>query len=700
MENGKIDFEKVLSEAEIDEIIQRHLNPWLKDVKKIKQYNGAKNFRKQHSNLFRKIIDNYIRRYPNLKRINETIDAQLLNDNGQEREILKNLKEFLEYLTKQSEHPSTASSTPEESTQIDLEKKARDRKVIGKVTISQTMPSTPTSFVFWVKDDDEIHVEIGDVVTARKDDLRITGIVSDLSAFSDIHDTLESFYAHNFGEPEWEPLTRLPVVLTARTEVIRRSDNRLEPIRGSWPVSFATANEIRKAYGSDIPQRYQMLAGFTYDAEEKEPVSITLDARYVLGYEAAHVNISGASGVATKTSYALFLLFSILAYGRRNQNDDSVGVIVFNVKEADLMFIDQLPEWENLERANHKQHLEFVKLWKKAREDFKIDPIDWWKKGDIEFFAPRHYSEPEKVLSQRQQNVRRFCYELQTIIDSGVGSLYTLFDPEDLDEKAVSLIASMAEVAKSKELSFKSLIEEIQTNLKAHGRKDWILLNGVSHHVATTNKILNRLNHALDNQLKGVVVKDSNEDNPIPIDDLRPGKMWVIDITQLSDKGQRLVFHTIIRTVFRKLEERKALELTGQLDHSPLKNFPRHVVLFVDELNKFVPSGREFSVLKSEIVEIAARGRSVGLCLCGAQQLASKIDEEVLANTSTFIVGRSHPVEIHKTPYGWLPEGFKRKVTFLDKGWLFLWHTVHKQPVLIHFPLPLHRLKEELEKTQ
>lgn len=700
MKDGKIDFEEALSEKEIDEIIENYLNSWLKKVKEITNYSGAKKLRKLHAEEFRKIINKEVPRYPSLKRIEEAINARLLNSNVHGDEILKNLKEFLEYLKNQSEQPSAVSVTPKETVQIEPEKRAHNRKVIGKVAISQTTPSTPTSFVFWVRDDDEIHVEIGDIVTARKDDLQVTGIVSDLSAFSDIHDTLESFYAHNFGEPEWEPLTRLPVVLTARAEVIRRSDGRLEPIRGSWPVSFATADEICKAYGSDIPEKYQILAGFTYDAEEKEPVPITLDARYVLGYEAAHVNISGASGVATKTSYALFLLFSILAYGKLNQNNDSVGVIVFNVKEADLMFIDQLPEWKDLERVSQKKHSQFVKLWKKAKEDFKIDPIDWCKKGDVEFFVPRHHTQSEKVLSQRQEKVRGFCYGLKSIVDSGVGSLYTLFDPEDLDEKAVSLIATMADLAKSKELNFDSLIKEIQNSLKGHGRKDWIFLNGVSHHVATVNKILNRLNHALDNQLKGVVVKDENQDSPIPIHDLRPGKMWVIDITQLSDKGQRLVFHTIIKTVFKMLEERKALELTKQLDHSPLKDFPRHVVLFVDELNKFVPSSREFSVLKSEIVEIAARGRSVGLCLCGAQQLASKIDEEVLANTSTFIVGRSHPVEIHKTPYGWLPEGFKRKVAFLDKGWLFLWHTVHKQPVLIHFPLPLHHLKKELERNQ
>jgi DNA helicase HerA-like ATPase len=123
-------------------------------------------------------------------------------------------------------------------------------------------------------------------------------------------------------------------------------------------------------------------------------------------------------------------------------------------------------------------------------------------------------------------------------------------------------------------------------------------------------------------------------------------------------------------------------------------------MIFVDELNKFVPAGREYSALKRDIVEMAARGRSVGMALCGAQQLASKVDEEVLANTSTFAVGRSHAVEIRKPPYGWLAEGLKERATTLDKGWMLLWHALHKRPVIIHFPLPLHKIWEKINQSQ
>jgi DNA helicase HerA-like ATPase len=570
-------------------------------------------------------------------------------------------------------------------------------KVIGRVAPTIKTPATSTEFTFWVKDNENIHLEIGSLVTARGENgVRVIGLVSEIQTLADIESVLDSFYAHAFGRPEKDMTTRLPIVMTAKVEVVRRSDGRTEPIRGAWPVFFATAEEIREAYGEEIPTEYEILAGFTYD-DQRNPVPINFDARYVLGYEAAHVNISGASGVATKTSYALFLLYSLLAYSEKHNG--SVAAIAFNVKEADLMFIDNLPKgWEELKNwKDDKRFASSINLWNYARKDFGIDPIKWVQEKRFKFFAPRHFSPKGLVLSHRRDNVIPFNYSLKTLIETGVGSLYTLFDVEDLDDKALALIASMSEVSKVRGLTFETLIRELETSLQSGDRGDWFNFGGTSHHKSTAYKILNRMKHAIDNQLRGVIIKSENNDKPIPVDKIRPSQLWVVDLTQLSDKGQRLVFQTIVRTVFRKLEERKSLEIAGQLS-GELSEFPRHIVIFVDELNKFVPSGKEYSALKGEIVEMAARGRSIGMSLIGAQQLASKVDEEVLANTSTFAVGRSHAVEIRKPSYAWLVEGLKEKAMILDKGWMLIWHCLHKRPVLIHFPIPLHRIYEEIKR--
>lgn len=696
------DISKPIGEAELIELIDEHkeFDNWLKQYKKISNYQNARFDREKRRTKLKEII-NKSPKPITLKRIAETIEIDI--EQGKDIDIIQDIIEFFKDRLGIEIREEEISETERTATPLGVATIVpSELKLIGRVAPTLRSPATPNEFSFWLEDNRDISLETGALVTARGDGgVRITGLVSEIKAISDYESVIDSFYAHSLGRPDLEMPTKIPVVMDARVEVIRRSDSRTEPVRGPWPVTFATAKEIREAYGAEILPEHEVLAGFTHD-DKKNPVPIGIDARYVVGYEAAHINISGASGIATKTSYALFLLYGLLAYS--NCSNDSVAAIAFNVKEADLMFIDMLPNsWDDIEQIKHHARLgPSIKLWIQAKNDYKIDPISWAKNNKFEFYAPMHFSSKGGKLSQRNdEKVKAFNYGLNTLIRTGVGSLYTLFDVDDLDEKALSLIASMSEVSYKEGLSFESLIHKLEESLRGGDRRggdrgDWFLFGNATHHKATAHKILNRMKHAINSQLKGVILKNENTDHPIPINELRPGKLWVIDITQLSDKGQRLIFQTVVRTVFQKLEERKTLELTGQLE-GELSNFPKHVVIFVDELNKFVPSGREYSALKGEIVEMAARGRSVGMALCGAQQLASKVDEEVLANTSTFVVGRSHAVEIRKPPYAWLTEGLKERAMVLDKGSLLLWHSLHKRPVLIYFPLPMHKIYEEIK---
>ncbi|MCL7386620.1 MAG: hypothetical protein LZ166_03705 [Thaumarchaeota archaeon] len=555
---------EALNSDELSKLIDE-LDKWLKREKKMSNYPNARIDRDRRKEKLEQLIKQ-APQPPTLRRIAEGIG--LAFSGNEQLDILQDIAEFF-----QNRLGIDVSTTLEPSSVVKEEEgvtpeiqptvPTAEVKAIGRVAPTIHTPATPTEFTFWVEDNESIHVEIGSLVTARSESgVRVTGLVSEIKAASDVENVLDSFYAHAFGRPDKEMPTRLPLVMSAKVEVVRRSDGRTEPVRGAWPVAFATAKEIREAYGAEISPEHEVLAGFTYD-DQRNPVPISLDARYVLGYEAAHVNISGASGVATKTSYALFLLYGLLAYSERSGG--SVAAIAFNVKEADLMFIDQLPKsWGELE--NLKQHARLgpsIRLWLQARENYGIDPLKWAQEQKFKFFAPMHFRPEGGVLSQRRDGVVGFNYGLITLINSGVGSLYTLFDVEDLDEKALAFIASMSEVARAEGLTFDSLISKVETSLRGSNRGDWFSFGNTTHHKATAHKILNRMKHAIDNQLKGVVLRSENTDRPIPIHNLRAGQLWVVDITQLNDKGQRLVFQTIVRTVFQRLEERKSLELTG-----------------------------------------------------------------------------------------------------------------------------------------
>src|SRR5687768_16000781 len=66
---------------------------------------------------------------------------------------------------------------------------------------------------------------------------------------------------------------------------------------------------------------------------------VYLDADFLLGPEAAHLNISGMSGLATTTSAVKWLLASVFAHFPAEKG--SIAAVCFNVKGPDLCYLDQ-----------------------------------------------------------------------------------------------------------------------------------------------------------------------------------------------------------------------------------------------------------------------------------------------------------------------------------------------------------------------
>jgi DNA helicase HerA-like ATPase len=101
----------------------------------------------------------------------------------------------------------------------------------------------------------------------------------------------------------------------------------------------------------------------------------------------------------------------------------------------------------------------------------------------------------------------------------------------------------------------------------------------------------------------------------IPWRQLQGGSVYVVDMQMLTDRGKKLVFGRAVRELSDLMEsEDKKLDA---------------IVVFVDELNKFAPSGSIRRPLKSRLVDITARGRSMGLVLVGAEQFASSVEKEI-----------------------------------------------------------------------
>src|SRR3712207_318857 len=71
------------------------------------------------------------------------------------------------------------------------------------------------------------------------------------------------------------------------------------------------------------------------DTPQRTPLYV--DGDYLLDPEAGHLNITGMSGLSTKTSHALFTISSTF----QTVEDKKVAALMFNVKGADLLFLDK-----------------------------------------------------------------------------------------------------------------------------------------------------------------------------------------------------------------------------------------------------------------------------------------------------------------------------------------------------------------------
>jgi hypothetical protein len=165
---------------------------------------------------------------------------------------------------------------------------------------------------------------------------------------------------------------------------------------------------------------------------------------------------------------------------------------------------------------------------------------------------------------------------------------------------------------------------------------------------------------------------------------IKGGQAVVVDIAKLTDEERALVFGHIIQEIYGMYAE-ATVDDRGSL--------PDKVIVFVDELNKYAPYRRgegESSILEY-VLDIAARGRSLGVVLIAAEQFMSEVHPQVVGNCSTKVIGRSDSSELSDAAYRFILQDVKAHLTRLDKGELLLSHPIYRQPVKIDFPKPAYQ---------
>ena len=150
--------------------------------------------------------------------------------------------------------------------------------------------------------------------------------------------------------------------------------------------------------------------------------------------------------------------------------------------------------------------------------------------------------------------------------------------------------------------------------------------------------------------------------------------MYVIDVANLEEDAQDLIFARVVSTLRERLEQR---DLGVE-----------HVIVFVDELNKYAPSDGPDTYVRKMLLDIAERGRYLGLVLFGAQQFRSQVHRRVVGNSGTALFGRMDPDELATPGYAVLTPATRTKLATLEKGQLMVRHPHFTQPVFVRFPRP------------
>jgi DNA helicase HerA-like ATPase len=155
--------------------------------------------------------------------------------------------------------------------------------------------------------------------------------------------------------------------------------------------------------------------------------------------------------------------------------------------------------------------------------------------------------------------------------------------------------------------------------------------------------------------------------------DLQGQQVTVVDLHNLNDRAKRFVVGVTLRRAFEDKER------AGQADEL--------LLVVLDELNKYAPRDGS-SPIKEILLDIAERGRSLGVILVGAQQTASEVERRIIANSSIRVVGRLDSAEAAREEYGFLPGVHRQRATILKPGTMLVSQPEIPVPVVLEFPFP------------
>jgi hypothetical protein len=542
---------------------------------------------------------------------------------------------------------------------------------MGRVVATEKRPNTAHEFHFWTAIDSPIG--IGTIVRVDGESpvsgqlRRVYGVVVEGFSYTDLHSPIHDVLGHD-GSPAGALLaaTERAEIRLYTAHVLRQiPEEPLQPVP-MGTVVLASDEDVAVALRMDTYLQPGSNTGIpvgVYRAGAME-APIYLDADFLLGPEAAHLNITGVSGLATKTSAVEWLLASIFTHFPKQKG--SVAAICFNVKGPDLLFLDQPGSLDDIDRAMY--------------EKLEVAPTPFQR---VQYFAP--YTAKGFTLNtlrsneQLAHNVSPLTWGLNEVMQFAE----VLLNKDDIDAKADAFIDFLQERVIGREFHEAPLSTPHRVRSFAELESFFRdLLRGMedrssgehwrTHHVATIRKVRNRLSN-ISTRCAGLVT-DEGTVSDLPFGSFEDRMVYVVDVASLEEDAQDLIFARVVSKLREHLERR-------DLGVS-------HVVVFVDELNKYAPGDGPETYVRKMLLDISERGRYLGLVLFSAQQFRSQVHRRVVGNAGTGLYGRMDMDELATPGYSVLSPATKTKLATLEKGQLMVRHPHFAQPIFVRFPRP------------
>jgi uncharacterized protein len=528
--------------------------------------------------------------------------------------------------------------------------------MVGRVL--GTVDATPLEF--WVGVAEGQYLELDDVVALER--VLPTGEV--VKIFGTISQVRARHEGARFDSDVFlieDGVLPAEIAEAAQVTATRVEPEIFVPPRPGQPVRRARGDERDQALFFDrMDRRFTVGA-----ARGGEPLFANFE--FLNGQRGAHVNISGVSGVATKTSYATFLLHSLFNSGVLGAAAVNTKALIFNVKGEDLLHLD---------RPNNRLDDDHRRIYTELGL-----PASAF--ASVGLFAPPRAGSDRAVADvSSRSDITSFFWTLAEFCHEDL-MLFLFADAEDERAQYTMVVFNvMAQLHHADPgdggavridgetvRTFRELVDLISRKVQEdESRHAWA---GPHIGQGTVNAFVRRLRGAVrhvDRLIRGDIA--SPDRHRI---DTQGHQVTVVDLHNLNDRAKRFVVGVTVRGAFDEKEQ------AGQSDEL--------LFLVLDELNKYAP--REgASPIKEILLDVAERGRSLGIVLIGAQQTASEVERRIIANSSIRVVGRLDSAEAAREEYGFLPSAHRQRATILKPGTMLLAQPEIPVPLVLEFPFP------------